>query len=74
MSELPDKIIPAELYPDGKGYAEDDTYTVRFKLATNDGIVREYGRRRDDNQIVMINVKEVAPLLKKMENSKAGIV
>jgi len=68
MSQNPDEImLPELLYPDGRTYAEDDTYAVRFKAVTEDGITREYGRRRGDNQIVMINVKEVVPLLKKNE-------
>jgi hypothetical protein len=69
MGQIPDGIIPAELYPDGKSYSEDETYALRFKLATENGIVREYGRRKSDNEIVMINVKEVTPLLKKMEKN-----
>lgn len=75
MSHMSDEMVPVEmLYPDGRTYVEDDTYVVRFKVATEDGITREYGRRKSDNKIVVINIKEVAPLLKKMENSNTGIV
>ena len=47
-------------FSDGKTYKEDEVYALRFRYVAPDGIVREYGRRRKDNEIVMINVKEVS--------------
>jgi hypothetical protein len=71
-----DEIVPAEmLYPDGKTYEEDETYAVRFKLATEDGIVREYGRRRSDNKIVVLNIQEIQEALKEKSGKQTtGIV
>jgi len=72
---IPDeKLLPEVHFDDGKIYAEDAIYALRFRYATEDGIVREYGIRRSDNKLIVINIREVAPLLKKQENSKKDIV
>lgn len=75
LTGLTDVILPSLLpFENGKTYAEDDVYSLRYLYVTENGIVREYGIRRSDGKKFVINIKEVAPLLKKMESTTLDVV
>ena len=69
--QIVDEILPSKiLYENGKRYTEDATYVLRFKTVSDDGIVKEYGRRRSDNNVVMINIEEV---LRKIQEKRKSV-